>query len=305
MLPVLICTITACIFLIIYIFCTRWQLNKIKQQLDRRREEGASNPVSLEINNKAISGLTVSINETLRQESALRVSQEIKEREFKDLVANISHDLRTPLTVINGYLQLLNKNGLDKTSSGYLEVCLRHTNEMEKRLQQFLEYSYWAGRDEKIALHRVNVTNLITDVMAGFVPVFEENNIAMQLEDTTIYYGLADEGLLQRIMQNLLKNGLQYATGDVSVCIARDETRHRLNITVSNPVSKDCHLDTSKVFNRFYTGNAERNHSTGLGLSIVKLLAGHMGGGVYAELKENIFCAGFYIQLAEQDGLTE
>ena len=153
-----------------------------------------------------------------------KVSQEIKEHEFKQFNTNISHDIRTPLAVMKGYLQLLRKAGIYGSSKEYLEICISHTNEMEKRVQQFFEYSYWSGMEEDVELQRINITNLVKD---------------------------------------------------------------------------GCGIDASKVFNLFYVGNEERNHSTGLGLSIVKLLAERMGGEVFAQMDGGMFYIGFTLLSAK------
>lgn len=292
----LICTIIICIILIIYIICIKMQLGSIKNQLDKRREEEASYPVVISIKDKSIEEMAISLNKTLRQENALRVSQEIKEQEFKKLVTNISHDIRTPLAVMKGYLQLMGRTEMDKTGREYLEICLKHASGMEKIIKQFFEYSYWAGIEEEIPLQKTNITNLVTEVMTDFIPVFEENNLKMEFEDTGVYYGMADKELLRRIMQNLLRNSLQHAEGDVKVSISNISRKPFLEILVQNPVGKECTIDTKQIFNRFYVGKEERNNSTGLGLSIVKMLVEHMGGEVFAKIEGEIFCTGFTVK---------
>ncbi len=108
--------------------------------------------------------------------------------------------------------------------------------------------------------------------------IFEENNLKMEFEDTGVYYGMADKELLKQIMQNLLKNSLQHAAGDVKVSINGMDKKTFLEILVQNPV-----------------GNEERNSVAGLGLSIVKMLVEHMGGEVFAQIEDGIFCTGFTI----------
>lgn len=298
MLMALVCIIVICVILFTYIYCIKKQLCSIKKQLDSRREDKASNPVLVEIRDKSIENMVVSLNKTLRQETALRVSQEIKEQEFKQLITNISHDIRTPLAVMKGYLQLMQKNDMDNICRECLEICLSHTASMESIIQQFFEYSYWSGIEKETNIKKINITNLVTEVMTNFIPVFEENNIKMELADTGIHFAMADKELLIRIMQNLLKNSMQYAEGDVRVSIIPLEESPFLKISVENPVRKNCNVDISQVFNRFYVGNEERNHSTGLGLSIVKMLVERMGGEVYADIEEGIFKTGFTIKKA-------
>lgn len=296
---ILVFLIIFCIILITHIVCIKLQLASIRKQLKQRREEEASNPVLIEIRDKSLVLMTAELNKTLRQETALRVSQEIKEHEFKQLITNISHDIRTPLAVMKGYLQLLQKAGLNGSSREYLEICMSHAARMENRIQQFFEYSYWSGMDEEISLQRVNITNIVIEVMTGFIPAFEKNNVRMNLDNAKVYFAMADKELLLRVMQNLLKNSLQYTAGDVEVSISKPDNNPLLKVQVKNLVKEGCSLDVSKVFNRFYVGNEERNHSTGLGLSIVRLLVERMGGEVFAQMDGKMFCTGFMLPSAK------
>lgn len=292
-----------CVVLVIYLIGMKLQLHSIKRQLEQRRKEQSKSPILLEMNDKTLNGLTAALNKTLKQEADLRVSQEIQEREFKNLIMNISHDLRTPLTVMKGYLQLLERCELDENGRVYMEICFRHTNELERRIRQFFEYSYWVNQEESIQLHTVNVTNLVIDIMTDFIPVFEEKGISMRLEDDTIRKGLGEEELLKRTMQNILKNCLQYASGEVVVSIREWKDNQsggnsKLKVCITNPVAKECDVDADKVFERFYVGSTERNQSAGLGLSIVKLLVEKMQGEVFAGKEENVFYVGFFIEKA-------
>lgn len=289
-----------CIILIVYLTGIKLQLRSLARQLRQRMDEQTKSPVFTEVWEKDLNGLAVALNETLKQEADLRLSVEIQEREFKNLITNVSHDLRTPLTVMKGYLQLLERCKLDADGWEYLKICFRHTDELEQRIQQFFEYSCWLNHEEPVFLHTVNVTNLVADIMTDFIPAFEEKGISMRMEDDTVRMGAGDEELLKRIVQNLMKNCLQYAVGEVTVSIREEDggagKEQRIWVLVSNPVAADCSLDAGLVFQRFYVGNAARNQSTGLGLSIVKLLAEKMNGEVLAKREEDVFCVGFCIQ---------
>lgn len=128
----------------------------------------------------------------------------------------------------------------------------------------------------------------------------------MKLTDNTVCKGRADEELIKRGMQNLLKNCLQYSTGEVEISILKvpkeplpslqnHTQKDRIRVCVKNPIDKNSELDPLKIFQRFYVGNKERNKSTGLGLSIVKILVEKMEGEVFAVREGNILCIGFYL----------
>ena len=195
----------------------------------------------------------------------------------------------------------------DDTGKKYLSVCFRHTDELEQRIRQFFEYSYLMNQEQEPQLKILNVTNLIVDTMTDFIPMFEEKGQMMRLHQNTIYKGLADEELLRRVMQNLLKNCLQYSVGEVVVIITQDTNqfmrlpqnlvpKDSVCICVQNPIAKDSELDSSKIFQRFYVERKERNQSTGLGLSIIKLLVEKMQGEVFALRDENLLTIGFYLR---------
>lgn len=295
------------IVFIIYFVGLKLQLRSLRRQLQFRISAPIKKPLSLEMQDDDLMALTTALNQIFKQDEEFRRIQSMNENEYKELITNISHDLRTPLTVLKGYLQLLNQCEIDDTGKKYLSVCFRHTDELERRIRQFFEYSCLMNQDQEPHLKIINITNIIVDTMTDFIPVFEEKGLTMRLDQDTIYKGLADEELLIRVMQNLLKNCLQYSIGDVVVSITKDtdaqinapqghSPKGRIRICVQNPIAGNSELDSSKIFQRFYVGRSERNQSTGLGLSIVKLLVEKMQGEVFAIRDEKRLSIGFYLR---------
>ena len=300
--PVVLVISVLWIVFIIYFVGLKLQLRSLRRQLEFRISDPIKKPLALEMQDNDLMALTTALNQIFRQDEEFRRIQNVNENEYKDLITNISHDLRTPLTVLKGYLQLLERCEIDDTGKQYLCICFRHMDELERRIRQFFEYSYWMNQDQELQLTNINVSNIIVDTMTDFIPVFEEKGLTMRLDQDTICKGLADEELLRRVMQNLLKNCLQYSVGEVVVSITAATQNHapkdRIRICVQNPVAEDSELDLSKIFQRFYVGRKERNQSTGLGLSIVKLLVEKMHGEVFAIRDENILRIGFYLRIS-------
>lgn len=295
------------IIFIVYFVGFKLQLHDLIRQLKYRINAPIKKPLALEMQDNDLMTLTAMLNQIFRQDEEFRRIQNIHEYEYKELITNISHDLRTPLTVLKGYLQLLEHCEIDDISKKYLSICFRHTDELERRIRQFFEYSYWMNQEQKPQLKILNITNLIVDTMTDFIPMFEEKGLTMRLEQDIIYKGLANEELLCRVMQNLLKNCLQYSTGEVVVSITQitnesiyfpQNKTHKDNICicVQNPIAEDSKLDSSKIFQRFYVEKKEHNQSTGLGLSIVKLLVEKMQGEVFAICDKNLLRIGFYLR---------
>ncbi len=312
-----------CVILLICLVGLKRQLRSVRRQLEYRVGVPIKKPLTLEMQDNDLMAITVALNQIFSEDEAFRNVQSRNENEYREMITNISHDLRTPLTVLKGYLQLLERCEMDDTGKEYLSVCFRHSEELERRVSQFFEYSYWMNQEQDILLKIVNVTNLIADCMTDFIPVFEEKGLTMRLEQDTIYKAFAEEELFRRVMQNLLKNCLQYSVGEVVVSIIRDEVvsiaqngaaplmrdadgatnrskdcafGDRICICVQNPIAEDSKLDPDKIFQRFYVEREERNQSTGLGLSIVKLLVEKMQGEVFAFREGNLLRVGFCLK---------
>lgn len=290
---------------IIYFVGLKLQIRSLRRQLEYRVSAPVKKPLSLEMQDNDLMALTAALNQIFRQDEEFRIIQNRDENEYKELITNISHDLRTPLTVLKGYLQLLERCEMDDTGKMYLSVCFRHTDELERRIRQFFEYSYWMNQEQEPQLNLLNITNLVIDVMTDFIPMFEEEGLTMRLEQDAICKGLAEEELLRRVMQNLLKNCLQYSVGETVVSVTQDTgskhlpqnhaSKGSIRICVQNPIADDSELDSSRIFQRFYVERKERNQSTGLGLSIVKLLVEKMQGDVFAIRDGNMLSIGFYL----------
>ncbi|MDE6714775.1 MAG: HAMP domain-containing histidine kinase [Lachnospiraceae bacterium] len=283
------------------------QLRSLRRQLEYRISAPIKKPLALELQDNDLVALTAALNQIFKQDEEFRTIQNMHENEYKELITNISHDLRTPLTVLKGYLQLLERCETDDEGRKYLSVCFRHTDELERRIRQFFEYSYWMNQEQEPQLEILNITNIVADIMTDFIPMFEDKGLTMRLEQNTIYKGMAEEEMFRRVMQNLLKNCLQYSVGEVTVSITQDTdkpmsslqndvSKDKIRICVQNPIAEDSELDVSKIFQRFYVERKERNQSTGLGLSIVKLLVEKMQGEVFAIRDENLLYIGFYLR---------
>lgn len=264
------------------------ELCNIKEQLHKRSSDNANNELLTEMADKDIREMLAEINRVLLYDEKLQISSKSREREFKELIANISHDLRTPLTVTKGYLQLLEKCDIDNEGREYLRVCMENTEKSEGLISEFFAYSYWISEENKVELKSVNLNSIIESVMADFVPLIENKGLTMTLKSSGVYKVLGEKELLQRIMGNILKNCLSYAEGEIEV-IVKQEDIERVKVSVCNKLKNNSKLDINRIFERFYTGDSSRNVSTGLGLSIVKLLVEKMNGEVYAKLVDGKF----------------
>lgn len=270
------------ILLIVYIILVQSQIRSMAGQLEKRLAEHTRQPVSLELINRDLNKLAVIINKSLKAEEALRLKGFQEEKRFREMIADISHDLRTPLTAIKGYQQLLKKGELKDEQRKKLAIAEKHAEELGELIEHFFEYSYLLNAEPKLKPERLDFTNLVTECLIASVTSFEKNHLAVDFKETLPIYVYTDRETVTRMVQNLIRNSIQHSAGDVKVEMWENEEGAVLSF--QNPVRKPEELDVNKLFDRFYTGDNARSRSSGLGLSIVKLLAEQLGGSVSAGL---------------------
>ncbi|MFA9559966.1 sensor histidine kinase [Evansella sp. AB-rgal1] len=281
---VVVVLIVIIIVLVIYIGLMQLQVHKINMQLEKRLRENTRQPVSIELINKDINRLTANINKYLKVEEHLRLKGIREDKMFRELIVNISHDLRTPLTAVKGYQQLMKKEQLSQEQRKRLEIVEKHTGDLEMLIQHFFEYSYLTNAEPQIDLERTNLNSLVGDSLVTFIPYLEEKDLSLRLIESQSIFVLADKQLVKRIITNLIQNCIQHSKGVIVVSLLVEESAV---ISFKNPVKDLPHTEEALLFERFYTGDKARTKSGGLGLAIVKLLAEQMGGSTQAIIEDH------------------
>lgn len=271
------------LILFLYIIFILKQLKSINKQLDKRLIENTRQPLNIELFNKTITNLSKNINRCLKLEEKRRLESINDQKQFKELISNISHDLRTPLTSIKGYQQLLEKTPLDKHQVQLLKTAQKSTDELGLLIENFFEYSYLVTAKTEPNLEKININNLIVECVLSYIAIFEEKNLNVNIKETPPVFVLGDKNMLIRIIENLLNNCAKHSLGDIDIKI---EFLQNAKITFTNPINQDTNINVDKLFHRFYTSDSTRNKSTGLGLSIVEFLVKQMDGNVGAYLNK-------------------
>ena len=193
----------------------------------------------------------------------------------------ISHDLRTPLTAINGYLDLLEREEKNENVQRYLSQIKNRTEVLKNLTEELFRYSVVTSSQD-LKLEHMDVVRALEESLLSFYAVMQEKGIQPEIElpEEPIFREL-DAGAVNRIFSNIISNALKYSDGDLSVvmdkngCVTFSNTAHNLNA-----------VTVGRLFDRFYTVESSRN-STGLGLSIAKLLIERMGGTISAQYAKN------------------
>ena len=210
------------------------------------------------------------------------------EEYLKESVANISHDLRTPLTVILGHLQLLQKENWESSQAQRVKVIFSKAEKMKELVETFYDLSILEEQQTVPEKEKFNISNMLINLITENAVALEKENILpeINLPDYSIYV-YSDKNIVERILQNLLTNAIKYSVGTIKITLMEKENNNII-FTIENPMSDSSEIDCNRLFDRFYTGDKSRhNGSTGLGLAVVKTLVAILGGNIVAKVHAN------------------
>lgn len=268
---------------VVRLLALKHEMRQIKRELKATREKSYNRQLTVSLFDRDLSEMSAEMNRNLAYQKQLKLQTEQAERTLKQSVSDIAHDLRTPLTVIKGNLQLLEtEEHLSQRGAEQLYLCIKKSDEMKQMADDFFELSVLESDSIPVTLQSVNVTNQLVQLLVDNEAVIRMKGLSPEviLPERTVF-ARADEGLLQRMLENLLNNVLKYARGSFTAEV-KETAENRLRICFSNEVS-GVMPDTSRLFERTYRADKARNGSAGLGLYIVKLLAQKQNASVGAQ----------------------
>lgn len=233
--------------------------------------------------------LSDNVNELLDNSDEMRHKAEHNEQNLKDAITNISHDIRTPLTSLDGFFQLLKNADSEEERVQCVDVIQNRINNLKYMLEELFTYTKLQNEDYKLQTEPVDIVRYVSSALVSFYNEFQENGIEVQADftDEEVIIDCNAEGV-QRIVQNVLKNVLDHGSKTVEITLKQEN--ERVIFSCSNKVDNPDSIDVSQVFTRFYKSDPARTHSsTGLGLAIAKGLAERMNGGMTAEVEGEWF----------------
>lgn len=238
--------------------------------------------IDISSGDRALRHLAGTINKALRKLRAERQRFQQGDTELKNAVTNISHDLRTPLTAICGYLDLLEEEEKSENVERYIEVIRNRSELLMQLTEELFQYSVISSGGKNTVREPVSLNRVLEESIASFYTALNEKGIRpkIQMPEENVIRAL-DHSSLARVFSNLLNNAMKYSDGDLDITLS--ETG---KITFANTASGLNEVQVGKLFDRFYTVEAARK-STGLGLAIVRTLIEQMNGTISAVYFEN------------------
>ena len=275
------------LILIIVVSFLSVKLLLIKRQLRRialTMQEQDEGLVSVDFADKDLESVALQINKKLEQMQQAKAESAKNEQAMKTSISMISHDMRTPLTSVIGYLQLAQKSCTDEEALQHISVALDRARYATKLVDDFFELSVVDSDSYTPIIEKINLCEVVCEELLANYPNFENKGITPVFEqaDGTVWVQ-ADRKFLTRIIQNLISNGIKYSTGKMEFVITESE---KTTLAVSNTISEA--VDTRKIFDRFYRADISRSgEGAGLGLYICRKLAEEMGGNIFATESKN------------------
>ena len=231
----------------------------------------------------------------IRDEINKAMEQELKSEKLKsELITNVSHDIKTPLTSIKNYVDLLNRDNLsEEERRKYLEIVNRHTDKLSMLLSDLIEASQISSGNIEIELERTSLNIIIQQTVEEFAVKLEQSELIprVELPEDDVYI-MGDGKWIWRIFSNLLNNACKYAESGTDVEISLDKKDGKANIRISNISGAELNIEGEELFERFVRGDSSRHtEGNGLGLSIARSLTELQSGNLDITVSENKFIA--------------
>lgn len=283
--------------LLLYIYFLKRELRKLKHDIKGLATHASfGSRLYLNFRDKTLLELVDELNEMVDAfEEKNRQAKQMEEN-VKLSIAGLSHDLRTPLTSINGYVQLLNTTTDEAKRTHYLKIIEQSVKRLLEMTDHFYDLARIEMNQKEIALTSISLSNLVEEIFLSYYEQFEEKNIELQfpvqVNDCQI---IAEKLMITRVIQNIVQNILRYAKS--KAVISYKIEGNYLVFCVKNDIKPDSKMAIEKVFMRFYTEVSSRTNteSSGLGLYLSKKLVEKMNGKMEAELNGNWFILKIYM----------
>lgn len=260
------------------IFFMKKSVKEMNDNLKEILKSDTNNLITISTSDKEIKNLAQDLNENLKNLREQRLQYENGNQELKKIITNISHDMRTPLTAIKGYIDLLKEENIEEKQQEYLSIIERKTGDLVLLTEQLFEFSKIMDTEIKIEKENCCINGMLEDALTNYYTIFKEKNIIpdINLCEEKVYR-IVDRNAINRVLDNILSNISKYSSGDLKVILEKNG-----KIIFSNKAEALDATTVQKIFNRYFTvENAKK--STGIGLAIAKQLVELNGGSITAQ----------------------
>ena len=272
-----------CILLIIKIINIKKALKGIEKSLNNILKSDTNNLITTSSSDKYIKNLTIIFNNELKIMRDQKLQYKNGNQELKRTITNISHDLRTPLTAIKGYIDLIKEENSNNKNEKYIKIIEKKSNELVELTEQLFDFSKTLDMNIEINKENCCINEILEETLVDYYTIFKEKNIKPEIllcEEKV--YRIVNKASIVRIFENILSNILKYSNNNFKV-----ELKNSGKIIFSNKATNLDETTVQKIFDRYFTvENAKK--ATGLGLSIAKQLVELNNGTINAKYIKDI-----------------
>ena len=264
------------------LYWMKQSVKEIRMQLGEHLAADTNTLLAVSSRDRQVRELAAELNRQLRILREQRLKYKNGDRELKEAVTHSSHDLRTPLTAICGYLHLLAGEEKSAEAARYLALIENRVGAMAGLSEELFRYSVVLSEPGELSLAPVDMGNVLEESLTAFYAAFTERGIIPEIimPQKRVVRKL-NKRALSRILENLLGNALKYSAGDLKVILYENG-----KLCISNTAAELDEVLVGRIFDRFFSVAAARGESAGLGLSIAKTFTVRMGGQIYADYAE-------------------
>ncbi len=281
---------TITVIILILIICDyRRQVKKICRHLAFLKDHRTNMRLSASLPFSELNDLIDGVNEIIDLSHKIEFSAQRNEIGLKETITNLSHDIRTPLTSMDGYFQLLQQCASEQERLHYIAVIQSRISVLKEILEELFTYAKLQNEAYTLELESLDFGKCVRDTVFSFYDEFQNKGIVPKISFCEVQLPIiGNEEALHRTIQNIIKNALEH--GDSSIFLGLTCKKSEVVFCCSNNVQNPDKIDPLKVFTQFYKADSARTHnSTGLGLFIAKGLVERMNGWIIASLQGSIF----------------
>lgn len=277
------------IFLILKIIVMKNEISNIEKSLSTILKSDTNNLITVFSNDKELKRLATSLNKSLKELRKLELEYKQGNQELKTSITNISHDLRTPLTSIRGYLDLIDSSNLTEKQINYLKIIDSKVKDLTELTEQLFDFSKSIDIYNEVERKNICINNVLEDSIVSFYSLFKEHNISPKIEICEEkVVRLLNENMVKRIFENIISNAIKYSEDDFKIKLKSNGM-----IKFSNKTKQIDTTSLERIFDRYYTvKNAKK--SNGIGLSIAKQLVELNNGNIKAKYENNYLIIEIY-----------
>lgn len=291
---VTIISIAVLVYVVTRLYYLKEEIKRATRQLGELNKNITEKKIDLHNFDRDFEELAKEINNQIDLTKKAKAEKRVTENELKQAISYISHDIRTPMTSILGYIQFLESDELTpEMRKEYTCIIKNSAERLKVLLEHFFELSIIEQADYPIKIEVIKINHLILEVLLGFYEEFNKRNLepVLNMPDHDIII-MADPSAVKRVIENLVINAIRHSSGNVAIQLKKLNTS--VQLTISNSVNELNEQDLHHMFDRFYKADQTRTgKGTGLGLPIAKSLMEKMNGSITAELKNqelNMIC---------------